>query len=588
VRRVIGIVGVVVALAALPTAPGQAKEGSRFHPATVGTLGVVATESPAASRVGRAVLESGGNAIDAAAATVFALNVARPQSCGIGGGGFMVYRSASGKARALDFRETAPASIRSDQFVDDPLARKFTGHTTVGVPGVVAGMDAALARYGTLSLRQAIAPAEELARRGFRVPTSLTGSMRANAERLQLFPAAAAQFLKNATAYDPGDTLVQPELAATLRRLMRGGRDAFYKGTIARRIVADMNAPRGTNDPGLMTMADLAAYRAKWRRPIVTRYRGREIIGMPPPTSGGIAIAEMLNILDGFDLRTIGMSTADTIHLVADAQRIAWADRNAYVADPDFVNVPTTQLTSREYAAQRRGEIALGPTHSFAPGTVSTASPARSSRAEENPLGSTTQVSIVDARGAAVSLTCTIEQEFGSAVVAPGTGFLLNNELTDFGDPGTANQAAPGKRPRSSMSPEVVVSGRQPRLVTGGAGGATIIMGVLHTILDTIDFRQDLAQAVDAERYDDQGSATLMIEDGRLAPGVTDDLKGRGYSIASLGEYGVRPRVQLAGIDAATGRKVAVSDSRSDHAALAQRPERMCHGGSATIRCARR
>jgi gamma-glutamyltranspeptidase/glutathione hydrolase len=558
-------------IAVLAVVPAGATRGSRWHEATKSRYGIVVTESPAASRVGREVLERGGNAIDAAVATVFALGVARPQSCGIGGGGFLLYRSASGKARALDFRETAPAAIRADQYVDDPLAEEFTGHTTVGVPGTVAGMDAALARYGTLTLREAIAPAEALARGGVAVPTSLSGSMTQNADRLKLFPAAAAQYLKpDGSAYRPQERLVQPVLAATLRRIMRGGPKAFYAGTVARRIVADMRAARPTADPGLLTMEDLAAYRARWRTALTGSYRGSQILAEPPPTSGGIAILEMLNLLEGYDLKAAGQASAQDIHLTAEAQNVAWADRNAYVADPAFVPVPTQELISKAYAATRRA--ALDPAQATVPppGAIPSAPP-RAARGDENPEGSTTQVSIVDAKGAAVSLTCTIEQEFGSAVVAPGTGFLLNNELTDFGGPGTANQPAPGKRPRSSMAPTIVVRGGRPVLVAGGAGGALIIMGVLHTILDTTDFGASLADAVDAERWDTGGSRTLSIEDARVMPGVLDDLRGRGWTIKPLGEYGPRPRVQLAGADPARPGTVGVSDSRSDHAALAQR-----------------
>ncbi|MEA2339962.1 MAG: gamma-glutamyltranspeptidase / glutathione hydrolase [Solirubrobacteraceae bacterium] len=558
-------------IAVLAAVPAGATRGSRWHEATASRYGIVVTESPAASRVGREVLERGGNAIDAAVATVFALGVARPQSCGIGGGGFLLYRSASGKARALDFRETAPAAIRADQYVDDPLAATFTGHTTVGVPGTVAGMDAALARYGTLTLREAIAPAEALARGGVAVPTSLSGSMTQNADRLKLFPAAAAQYLKpDGSAYRPQERLVQPVLAATLRRIMRGGPKAFYAGTIARRIVADMRAARPTADPGLLTLEDLAAYRARWRAALTGTYRGSRILAEPPPTSGGIAILEMLNLLEGYDLKAAGQASAQDIHLTAEAQNVAWADRNAYVADPAFVPVPTQALISKGYAAARRA--ALDPAQATVPppGAIPAATP-RAAGGEENPEGSTTQVSIVDAKGAAVSLTCTIEQEFGSAVVAPGTGFLLNNELTDFGGPGTANQPAPGKRPRSSMAPTIVVRGGRPVLVAGGAGGALIIMGVLHTILDTTDFGASLADAVDAERWDTGGSRTLSIEDARVMPGALDDLRGRGWTIKPLGEYGPRPRIQLAGAAPSGPGTVGVSDSRSDHAALAQR-----------------
>jgi len=337
-----------------------------------------------------------------------------------------VYRSASGATRTLDFRETAPAAYTPNTLDPPGLHETFTGHLPVGVPGTVAGMDAALTRYGTRSLADVIAPAERLAENGFRVPTSLSGAMAQNAARLRLFPAAAAQFLKAGLPYAPGDTLVQPALAGTLRRLTHGGPAAFYGGTIGRRIAADMSAPRPTNDPGLLTLADLRGYRVSWRAPVTGTYRGRDIVTMGPPTSGGVAIVEMLNLLERFDLRAKGMSSADAIHLVAEAQRIAWADRNAYLADPGFVPQPTAYLTSRGYADARAPEIALERTRPHAPGRLPAAA-ARAAGAETNPGGSTTQVSIIDARGAAVALTCTNEQELGSAVVAAGTGVLLNN-----------------------------------------------------------------------------------------------------------------------------------------------------------------
>ncbi len=570
--RRLPIVLIVLALLAVPLS-AQAKEGSRFHPAVTSTRGVIATESPAASRVGRAVLESGGNAIDAAAATVFALNAARPQSCGIGGGGFLLYRSRTGAVRALDFRETAGAATTPTTFAGPGLHKDFTGHLTVGVPGVVAGMDAALTRYGTFSLSEAIAPAEKLAREGIRVPLSMQGAARSEADRIANFPATAAIFLPGGQPIPAGSTLRQPELAASLRRIMRGGAEAFYRGTIARRIVRDMRSPRpATRDAGLLALKDFAAYRAAWRDPLRGTYRGRTVLGFPPPTSGGVAIQEMLNILEGYDLAASGQSTALTDHLIAEAQKIAWADRNAYIADPSFIRQPVAQLLSKTYAAGRRAQINGDRAGTFRAGAfpASTAS-AAGVTGDRNPNGSTTHVSVIDRRGNAVALTCTIEQEFGSAVIAPGTGFLLNNELTDFGDPGSANQPQAGKRPRSSMSPTIVVRDGRPALVAGAAGGARIIMGTLLQIVGTVDFGLDLAQAVDAERLDNQGGSSLNIEDARVDPAQLTALAGRGHRLVREGEYGPRPRVQLAGTDAATGRRLAVSDSRSDRAALAER-----------------
>ncbi len=584
-RRLAPAVALASLVAALP-APAEAAPGSRFTAGTAGRLGVVASESYAASRAGRDVLERGGNAIDAAVAAVFAAGVARPQSCGIGGGGFLLYRSARGATRALDFRETASYSMRPDTLAGPGLHTSFTGHLTVGVPGTVFGMANALHRYGTISLAQAIAPAERLARGGFRVPASLSASMAANAARLKLFPAARAQYLvRGETPYAPGSTLRQPELAATLRRIQRGGPNAFYVGTIARRIVRDMRAPRpDTQDAGILTLSDFARYLSKWRTPIRGSYRGHRVLLMPPPTSGGIAIAEMLNILSAFDLGRAGQSSADALHLIAEAQKIAFADRGAYVADPDFVAVPTGALTSRGYGGGRSAEIDLRRAQSYGPGLGPPPPPpvpraTAAADTSDNPAGTTTHISVIDAAGAAVSVTCTIEQEFGSAVVAPGTGFLLNNELTDFSPPGTANQPEPGKRPRSSMSPTIVVgpTGR-PVLVHGGAGGVRIIMGALLPIVNMLDFGTGLAAAVDAERID-AGSGRLNVEDARIAPAVLADLEARGHQLVREGEYGPRPRVNAVGVDRVQPGlpsrrapvRIAVSDPRTDQAALAQR-----------------
>jgi gamma-glutamyltranspeptidase/glutathione hydrolase len=422
-------------------------------------------------------------------------------------------------------------------------------------------MDAALARYGTLSLRQAISPAEELARTGVRVTRTLAGGVAESADRLRRYPAAAAIFLPGDQPLKAGETFKQPELAADLRRIMRGGRDAFYKGTIARRIVAEMTGFQHPEigDQGLLTMDDLARYQAVWRTPLVGTYKGAEVAVMPPPTSGGVAILEMLNLLEPLGLKAYGQQSADAIQLVGEAQRIAWADRNKYLADPDFVPQPDAQLVSKAYADQRRGEISLTHTGPHAAGTV------------DEP-GSTTQVSVVDRAGNAVALTCTIEQEYGSAVVAPGTGFLLNNELTDFTGPGTANQPAPGKRPRSSMSPTIVTRGGRPILVTGGAGGSRIIVGVFDAVFNVLEFGMDAPHALDAPRADDQGTSTMRIEDGRLDPGVVGDLEGRGWTVIRQGEYArSNTREQAAGV-LPGGMRFAVSDPRSDDGSLAVKP----------------
>jgi gamma-glutamyltranspeptidase/glutathione hydrolase len=572
-QRSLAVLGVLAGLTFLPGAVASATQGSRYHEGASGTAGVIATESPAAARAGRAVLARGGNAIDAAVTTVLALGVARPQSCGIGGGGFMVYRSPDGKVRALDFRETAGAAMTATSLSGPGLHKTFTGHLTVGVPGTLAGMASALQRFGTISLKDALTPAEQLARVGFRVPTSLSGAMARRAKDIALFPASAKQYLRAGAPYQPGEVLRQPDLSRSLRRIMTEGPKALYGGELAKMIVRDMRAPRPeTKDPGLLTVKDFAGYKPLWRTPLHTTYRGRDVYAAPPATSGGQTMIEMLNILEGFDLSGYGPSSAAAITAISEAQKIAWADRGAYLADPAFVRQPIAQLVSKEYAAQRRAQINLNRAQTFAPGVfpAATGATVRAAGEDFNPHGSTTHVSVVDSKGGAVAVTCTIEQEFGSTVIAPGTGFLLNNELTDFSGPGTANEPAPGKRPRSSINPTIVVQSGKPVLVAGAAGGSTIIMGPTLAVIDTIDFNMTLPQAVDAERFDDQGTNRLTIEDARIAPSVLSQLTATGYTLSRSGEYGPVPRMQLAGTaPGPAGLATAVSDSRSDRGSLA-------------------
>jgi gamma-glutamyltranspeptidase/glutathione hydrolase len=502
--------------------------------------------------------------MDAAVATTFALGVARPQSCGIGGGGFLVYRGANGETAALDFRETAPAAVTSETFAGQGLYKTFTGHTTVGVPGTVAGMQAALERYGTIDLADAIAPAERIAREGFEVPKSLSEEMGNHLSRLRLYPQTASQFLVGGEEpYPEGSLLIQPDLANTLSLISKEGPDAFYEGDVADRIVEEMQNESGyKGDEGLITGDDLASYRAVWREPLAGDYRGRELLAMPPPTSGGIAVIEMLNILEGFDLANEGQSSGDALHLLAEAQKLAFADRNEYVADPDFVDVPAAELTDKDYAESRREEIDPEKASSHKPGDLEESG--RSSGEDENTEGSTTHVSVIDADGNAVALTCTIEQAFGSAVVAEDAGFLLNNELTDFTAPGTANEPEPSKRPRSSISPTIVVEDGEPVLVVGAAGGSQIIMGTLLAVVNTVDFGLDPAAAIDAERIEEQSGTSMTIEQGRVSPQAQAELIARGHEFQRReGEYAELPRVQAAGIDPETGERLAATDPRS-------------------------
>ena len=553
----------------------EAERGSQFREAVRGEAGVIASESPVASEVGLSVLDNGGNAVDAAVASTFALNAARPQSCGVGGGGFMVYRGADGETAALDFRETAPAAIEADTFAGDGLYNTFTGRTTVGVPGTVAGMDAALERYGTTTLSEAIGPAESLAREGVEVQPSVSEEMADNAERLKLSPAAAEQFLVDGEEpYEEGSTLVQPELAETLSLISEGGPDAFYEGPIADEIVREMERESDLpGNEGLITEEDLADYEAVWREPLVGEYRGREVVAMPPPTSGGIATLEMLNILEGYDLASAGLSSADALHLIAEAQKIAFADREEYVADTDSVEVPVEELVSQDYADDRREEIDPEEAGSYEPGDLGPVGENVGAGSDGNPDTNTTHLSVIDAEGNSVALTCTIEQSFGSGVVAPGTGFLLNNELTDFSEEGTANEPAPGKRPRSSINPVIMTEDGESRLVVGGAGGVQIVMGSLLAVTNVVDFGLAVDEAIDAERLDEQTDEEMLLEDGRVSPVAQADLIERGHVISGEGEYMDLPRVQAAGVGPATGERMAVTDPRSgeqEYAALAQ------------------
>jgi len=568
---------VICALCLLTTGlvPATADEGSRYREPISSRKGVVATEAPAASEVGVEVLDEGGNAVDAAVTMMIAMTAARPQSCGIGGGGFLVYRNAKGRTRTLDFRETAPAAMRPDTFQTPGPHQTFTGHLTVGVPGILAGAEQALRRFGTISMEEALKPAERLASKGIEVLPSLSAAMAANAARLRLYPAAARIYLKNSTTpYAAGDILRNPELATTLKLLRKRGIDEFYGGEIAELIDEDMRAAGEVpGDRGILRREDFEDYEAELREPVTGKYNGHTIIGMPPPTSGGIATIQMLNLLEGFDIEGAGQSSADHLHFTAEAQKIAFADRAAYVADPDFEDVPTKELISKRYADERRDEIDPDVAKSYPPGVFD----APESDNSGNPNGHTTHISVIDRDGNAVALTCTIEAEFGSAVVAPGTGFLLNNEMTDFGAPGTANEPEPFKRPRSSMSPTIVVRDGEPVMVTGAAGGARIIMGVLNAIVGLVDFDLNIGQALDAERVDALVGVTgppftLELEDGRVDEDVEIELGARGHVITPNNEteYFVRPRMNATGVDPETGRNLGVSDPRTDNGARAQ------------------
>ena len=468
--------------------------------------GMVVSSHYLASQVGAEIMKKGGNAIDAAIATGFALAVTHPSAGNIGGGGFMVVHLNDGRVTAFDFREKAPAAAHERMYLDanGNYIRDLNheGYLAVGVPGTVAGFSLAHEKLGSKPMAELIAPAIQLAEKGFPLSWDLAEDFRDLAPEFKRYPASVKAFLKRDTAfYEPGEIWRQPDLAKTLRRIQKNGREGFYKGETARLLAADMR-----QNGCLITEDDLANYQAKERQPIHGTYRGYDVYSMCPPSSGGTAVVEMLNILEGFNLREYGHSSAQHIHLLAESMRRAFADRARYLGDPDFnPDLPITKLTSKSYAEQLRRGISLN--------RVSPSDPATLSEAYEST--ETTHYSVVDPAGNAVVVTYTLENSYGSRIVAAGTGFLLNNEMGDFnpwpghtdstGMIGTPpNLVKPGKRMLSSMTPTIVAKNGKPYLLVGSPGGRTIINTVLQVVVNVIDFDMDIADAIAAPRIHHQ------------------------------------------------------------------------------------
>jgi gamma-glutamyltranspeptidase/glutathione hydrolase len=501
-----------------------------------GARAMVVAGSPIASQVGREILRQGGNAVDAAVAVGFAMAVVHPEAGNLGGGGFMVIRLADGTVQTLDYRETAPRRATRDMYLDslgEPTDRSLTGHLAAGVPGAVAGLTEAHHRFGRLPFAAVIGPAIGLARDGFLVDEYRSESIAGDSARLARFPASRASFLPGGAPPAAGTVLRQPDLATTLEAIRERGAAGFYQGAVADLIVAEME--RGG---GLISHEDLASYRAIWREPIAIQYRGYTIYSMPPASSGGVTMGEILNIMEGYDpLPPFG--SPGLVHLEAEAMRRAFTDRNTWLGDPAFVQNPTDRLLSKSYAADLRKQIGerATPTPVFAPGPRTGAS--------------TTHYSVVDTAGNAVSCTTTLNDSYGSAVTVPGGGFLLNDEMDDFatapGKPnmyglvqGEANAIAPGKRMLSAMTPSIVLDpeGRL-LLVVGTPGGPRIITMVYHVISNVIDHRMTLPDAVVAPRIHHQGLPdTLRVERGGFPPATLDSLRARGHAIGAGGYWG--------------------------------------------------
>lgn len=502
--------------------------------------GMVVAQDRLAATVGADVLREGGNAIDAAVATAFALAVTHPAAGNLGGGGFLLYRAAAGAADAYDFRETAPAAASARMFLrngryDSTL--HHDGYLSVGVPGTVAGLHLAWREHGRLAWDRLVAPAIALARDGFVVSDGLARSLRAVLPSMKDHPASLAQFSKNGTPYDAGDVLRQPDLARTLESIAAHGPAGFYQGAVAGLIERDMAA-----HGGLITRADLEAYTPRKRVPLAGTYRGFSVLSMPPVSSGGVGLLEQLNILEGYDLRASGFGSAATVHLLTEAMRRSFADRARYLGDPDFnPDMPVARLISKDHAAGLRRTIT--------PGRASKSSPATFEWPAES--DETTHVSVVDAARNAVSLTYTLENSYGAKIVAPGTGFLLNDEMGDFnpapglttaeGLIGTApNLVAPGKRMLSSMTPTILSRDGRLFMVTGSPGGRTIINAVLQTIVNVVDHGMNARQAVDAPRLHHQWLPdTTLYERWGLSPDTVALLKGMGHALEPIGSIGL-------------------------------------------------
>ena len=506
-------------------------------PAVVARNGMVASQETLATRIGVEVLKRGGNAIDAAVAVGFAMAVTYPRAGNIGGGGFMVIHRAKAEPVAIDYRETAPKAISRNSFLDaegnaDP-AKSLDSALAVGVPGTVAGLALAHEKFGSgkLSLADLLAPAVALARSGIPVEDDTAASLPSARARLARWPASAKIFFKpDGALLGPGDRLVQTDLADTLEAIARNGPRAFYEGATAEKLVAALRA-----EGGAMTLDDLKNYRAVLRAPVRGSYRGHEIISMPPPSSGGVHLVEMLNILEGYDLRAMAGDRGSAEHLMIETMKRAYADRAIFLGDPDVVKVPVAGLTSKSYAAALRNQID--------PARARPSTDIRLGEPAPHEGGNTTHFSVIDGEGNAVSNTYTLNLSYGLGMIAEGTGILLNNELDDFAvKPMTpnayglvgadANAPGPGKRPLSSMTPTIVLKDGKPFLITGSPGGSRIITTVLQIISNVIDRGMTLAESVSAPRLHHQWLPDEVVAEPGVAPDLIAALQARGHRVA--------------------------------------------------------
>lgn len=503
--------------------------------------GMVVTAHPEASAVGLEILKKGGNAADAAVAVQFALAVVYPNAGNLGGGGFMVYRSKTGETAALDFREKAPGNASRDMYLDNkgqPVTdRSLYGHLAAGVPGSVEGMAEIHGKYGKLDWKEILEPAVRLARKGFPITSMQAEELNSRKDRFKRFNPSGTALLRGQGDWKTGDLLVQPELAGTMELIRKKGRAGFYEGKTAKRVVREMK--RGT---GIISKDDLKSYRAVWRTPVSGQYKDYKIITMPPPSSGGIALVQLLQSVEKYPVARWGHNADSTVQLIVEAERRVYADRAGHLGDPDFYRVPQSFLLNRDYQAERMKSF------SWASATPSSEIKAGTIVAKESP--ETTHFSIADKEGNAVSITTTLNGSYGSLVMVKGAGFLLNNEMDDFsvkpGYPnmyglvgGEANAIQPGKRMLSSMTPTILEKDGKLFMIVGTPGGSTIITSVFQTILNVIEFNLPIQQAVDAKRFHHQWLPDeVSIEESALSAPVITYLEKKGYVVKKRSPIG--------------------------------------------------
>ena len=540
--------------------------------------GMVVTSQADASRAGAAMLARGGNAVDAAVAAAFALGVTQPFSAGIGGGAFLLIRSPEGELVALDARETAPAAATPDMYTRPgvPERASLSGPLAVATPGFVSGLAAALRRYGTLTLAEVLEPAVALAERGFAISpyhARMLGYMHKRGMHERFPETGRIQFPPPGTPIEAGWRLVQEDLGRTLRTIAWEGPAGFYRGPVAQAIAEDM-----AKSGGILSAQDLAGYRPVLRAPVSGRYRGYEIHSFPPPSSGGVAVIESLNILSGFDLRGLGVDSPASQHRIAEALKLAFMDRNTYLGDPDYVDVPVAGLLSAQHADALRALI-NPPWWRRAFWTWGRDEVAIEVRSPGRPLNDsgTTHLSTTDGAGGAVALTMTINTPFGSGMTVPGTGIILNNEMDDFSvaigvpnvydlvDVRGANAIAPGKRPLSSMSPTVVEKDGALFLVTGSPGGPRIISTTLQAILNVVDFGMEIDEAVAAPRIHHQWIPHRVSVEAAVPEAVVEGLRARGHEIHSRRAWSAAESIR---VDAASGWHLGANDPRRDGLAV--------------------